>query len=95
MPGYTKIKMSERSAAGTVGRKRKEKREERMEKGWKRRLRHPGIFFKILILFEIILLVTVAATSSYIIKRFTAKMLEKEILLGEMNLEKLTDFCQR
>lgn len=65
-----------------------------MEKGWKRKLRHPGIFFKILILFEIILLVTVAATSSYIIKRFTAKMLEKEILLGEMNLEKLTDFAR-
>lgn len=63
-----------------------------MKNSWKIHLKNPGIFFKILIVFEIVLLATVIAVSSYIIRRFTDKMLEKEILLGEMNLEKLADF---
>lgn len=54
--------------------------------------RHPGIFFKILIIFEVILIVTIVAASSYIIKRFSVKMLEKEKIMGDMNLEKLVDF---
>ena len=66
-----------------------------MEKGWKRRLRHPGIFFKILILFEIILLVTVAATSSLYYKKVHGKNAGKGNPSGRDEPGEADGFCQR
>lgn len=59
---------------------------------YKKKFRHPGIFFKIFLFFELLMIVAIVVTSSYIIKRFSGKMLEKEITIGDMNLEKLADF---
>lgn len=63
-----------------------------MAKSIIKKFRHPGIFFKIFLLFELLLIIAIVATSSYIIKRFSGKILEKEIVIGDMNLEKLVDF---
>ena len=52
----------------------------------KEKLRHPGIFLKILILFECILIIAVLVTSSYIMQRFSKTVMEKEIMLGDTKL---------
>lgn len=59
----------------------------------KEKLRHPGIFLKILILFECILIIAVLVTSSYIMQRFSKTVMEKEIMLGDTKLDSLTDYC--
>ena len=56
----------------------------------KEKLRHPGIFLKILILFECILIIAVLVTSSYIMQRFSKTVMEKEIMLGDTKLDSLT-----
>ena len=58
----------------------------------KEKLRHPGIFLKILILFECILIIAVLVTSSYIMQRFSKTVMEKEIMLGDTKLDSLTDY---
>ena len=57
------------------------------------KLRHPGIFLKILILFECILIIVVIVTSSYIIERFSNTVIEKEIMLGDAKLDRLVNYC--
>ncbi|MBU9726209.1 sensor histidine kinase [Diplocloster modestus] len=59
----------------------------------KEKLRHPGIFLKILVLFECILILVVIVTSSYIIERFSKTVIEKEIMLGDTKLDRLADYC--
>ena len=59
----------------------------------KEKLRHPGIFLKILILFECILIIAVLVTSSYIMQCFSKTVMEKEIMLGDTKLDSLTDYC--
>lgn len=63
-----------------------------MKKGFMGKIRHPGVFLKILALFEVILIAAVIITSTYIINRFSATVMEKEIMLGDTNLDKLSDF---
>lgn len=59
----------------------------------KEKLKHPGVFLKILILFECILIIVVLVTSSYIMQRFSKTVMEKEIMLGDTNLDSLADYC--
>ena len=57
------------------------------------KLRYPGMFLKILVLFECILIIVVIVTSSFIIERFSDTVIEKEIMLGDAKLDRLADYC--